>query len=90
MQEEIHADDQSTEQVVAEKPVKQMFVLKIPKPNMQVIMLSIVALITLFQTVQLIRINKQAKAAAVQVIPSTSGSSNDTNPNAPQSMVGGC
>lgn len=66
-------------------------VLRVPKPNIQVMVLGLVAFITLFQTFQLVRISgstsgavKSAPAAAVN----TGGSG--ANADAPQSMVGGC
>lgn len=78
-----------TEETAPQEPQKKTFTLKIPRPNTQTVVLGIVALITVFQTVQLVRLNKQAQAAAaVQIVPS--GGSDAVNPNAPESMVGGC
>ncbi len=70
-------------------------VLRIPKLNLQVGLLGLVAVITVFQTVQLFRINSRAssasvQASAVQSSPSGSSQGNAVNTAAPQSMVGGC
>lgn len=77
-------------------------VVTLPKPNMQVIVLALVAVITLFQSFQLLRINSKSTSVspAVQTAPATttSGSSSistgssagGSNANVPQSMVGGC
>lgn len=70
-------------------------VLRVPKPNMQVAVLGLVAAITLFQTFQLVRISgasstpvKAAPAATTHT--STGGSGTGSNTDVPQSMVGGC
>lgn len=67
---------------------------RIPRPNMQVAVLGIVAFITLFQTVQLVRISGTANAAPVKAVSttttSTEGSGTASNANTPRSMVGGC
>lgn len=60
--------------------------IRVPKPNMQVIILGFVALITLFQTFQLIRISAQAGSATIKTAAPVTGS----NADVPQSMVGGC
>ncbi len=68
-------------------------VLRIPKMNLQAVLLGLVALITIFQTVQLFRINNGTASAQVRssVSPTQSSSgSSGANANAPQSMVGGC
>lgn len=72
-------------------------VLRVPKPNLQIVVLGLVAVITLFQTIQLVRINATASSAPAKTVPaasttSTGGGSSDTGSNAdvPQSMVGGC
>ncbi len=44
-------------------------VLRVPKPNMQVVILGLVAFITLFQTVQLIRISAKSGSAPVKTAP---------------------
>ncbi len=71
-------------------------VLRVPKPNMQVAILGIVAFITLFQTFQLVRISGSASSTTVKTAPAlnaasqpaTGGTGSDAS--APQSMVGGC
>lgn len=74
-------------------------VLRVPKPNMQVAVLGLVAFITLFQTFQLVRINSASGSTTVKAAPAaatSTGSSHtgttETGGNAevPQSMVGGC
>lgn len=65
---------------------------RVPKPNLQVVVLGLVAFITLFQTIQLLRIGATAgspvKAAPAAVITPTGGSG--SNSDVPESMVGGC
>ena len=66
-------------------------VIRVPKPNIQVAVLGLIAFITLFQTFQLLRISTQAgsapvKAAAAPAAATGTGSSAEV----PQSMVGGC
>jgi len=46
-------------------------VLRVPKPNLQIIVLGLIALITLFQTFQLVRINSQASSESAPVAPLT-------------------
>ncbi len=72
-------------------------VLRIPKLNLQVAALGVIAAITLFQTVQLARISTTAKTASVQAAasaPATTATNGTTgtgsNADVPQSMVGGC
>lgn len=69
-------------------------VLRVPKPNVQIIVLGLIALITLFQTFQLVRINSQASSASVKTAPTaattTGGTGTGGNADVPQSMVGGC
>lgn len=71
-------------------------VLRVPKPNMQVAVLGLVAFITLFQTFQLVRINSASGSAPVKAAPaaatgtSSQGTGTGSNANVPQSMVGGC
>ncbi len=89
-------DKKETTATIHQVPKQQdnTLVLRVPKPNMQVAVLGIVAFITLFQTFQLVRISgsassttvKTAPAAATQ--PATGGAGSDAS--APQSMVGGC
>lgn len=69
-------------------------VLRIPKPNLQIVILGLIAVITLFQTFQLIRINLKASSASVKAAPATTTINNGTgtgsNADVPKSMVGGC
>ena len=70
-------------------------VLRIPKPNMQVVVLGLIALITLFQTFQLVRISGKTSATPAKAAPAaapTTGTGGGTggNTSTPQSMVGGC
>lgn len=69
-------------------------VIRLPKPNMQVIVLGLVAVITLFQTVQLANISKKAGSAKVGSASAATlnaqGSGAGSNADVPQSMVGGC
>ncbi|MBI2099272.1 hypothetical protein HYT45_02555 [Candidatus Uhrbacteria bacterium] len=69
-------------------------VLRIPKVNMQAALLGLVALITVFQTVQLFRLSNRvgpasAKAASVSS-PSAAPQASSSNADVPESMVGGC
>lgn len=70
-------------------------VIRLPKINLQTGLLGLVALITVFQTAQLFRINSRAGAASVKAStvssnPSPSSHGSGSNAAAPQSMVGGC
>jgi len=69
-------------------------VLRVPRPNTQIIILGLVALITLFQTFQLIRISSKSSTSVVKTTPASLPSSSTPDSNAgssePQSMVGGC
>ena len=72
-------------------------VLRVPKPNLQIVVLGLIAVITLFQTFQLVRISSKASSASVKAVPpaattTTNSGSSGTGSNAdiPQSMVGGC
>lgn len=67
--------------------------VRIPKPNVQVALLALIAFITLFQTVQLMRISAKAASTPAKVQPAaTTGGSNPSGSNSdvPESMVGGC
>ncbi|MBU0978548.1 MAG: hypothetical protein ABIJ03_03380 [Patescibacteria group bacterium] len=87
---------------IEERQVKkddQALVLRIPKPNLQVMVLGLIAIITLFQTFQLTRISSRAssflaKATQPPAVVSSSSGSSDMGSNSdvavPQSMVGGC
>lgn len=69
-------------------------VLRVPKPNMQVAVLGLVAFITLFQTFQLVRMSSKVGSAPIKTTPAavTNTGSGGTGSNAPvpPSMVGGC
>lgn len=67
-------------------------VLRVPKPNIQVAVLGLVAFITLFQTFQLVRISGASSSTPVKSAPAATTTSGGTGSNAdtPQSMVGGC
>lgn len=68
-------------------------VLRVPRLNAQIIILSLIALITLLQTFQLIRISSKASTAIVKTTPASVPSSNTpggSSADEPQSMVGGC
>ena len=67
--------------------------LQVPKLNMQVVVLALVAVITLFQTYQLWKIGNKTGSGSVKVsTPATSsqGSGSGSNSDAPAAMVGGC
>ncbi len=66
--------------------VDNTMVLRVPKPNMQVVVLGLVAFITLFQTFQLVRISGKSATTIVKTVPAAA----TTNTDVPQSMVGGC
>jgi len=66
-----------------------------PKINAQVVILSLIALITLFQTFQLARVSAKASSATVKSPVPTASSvaqSQDSGSSSevPRSMVGGC
>lgn len=69
-------------------------VLRVPKPNLQILVLGLIAIITLFQTFQLVRISSKATSASLKAAPATtttnSGTGTGSNADVPQSMVGGC
>lgn len=68
-------------------------VLRVPKPNLQIIVLGLIAIITLFQTFQLVRISSQANLSTIKAAPATttnSGTGTGSDADVPQSMVGGC
>ncbi len=75
-------------------PKDSTMVIRLPKPNMQVVVLGLVAVITLFQTVQLFNISSKAGSAQVgsasETTSNAQGSGTGSNANVPQSMVGGC
>ena len=67
-------------------------VLRVPKPNFHIVVLGLIAVITLFQTFQLVRISSKASTSTVKAAPATtnSGAGTGSNADVPQSMVGGC
>lgn len=72
-------------------------VFRIPKPNLQIVLLGLVALITLFQTFQLVRISSAASSVSVKTAsPASQNATNNgasgtgSNADVPESMVGGC
>lgn len=77
---------------VPDAAVDNTMTIRVPKPNIQVAVLGLVAFITLFQTFQLVRISGSTSTGTVKSAPaaavSTGGSG--ANADAPQSMVGGC
>lgn len=79
---------------VPEEKKDSTLTLRIPKPNIQVVVLGLVAFITLFQTFQLIRISGSSSTITVKTAPAATTTSGGTgtgsNANTPQSMVGGC
>lgn len=94
------AKTKSDENIKTESPQdqpvrKETMVLRVPKPNMQIAVLGLVAFITLFQTMQLLKINSQTGNAQIKAAPAqttSTGNSAGTGSGAdvPQSMVGGC
>lgn len=79
--------------VIHQLPKKsaQTITVSIPRPNIQIIILALVAVITLFQTFQLVRISQASSNTSVKA-PAVvqSGTADTGNADAPQSMVGGC
>lgn len=71
-------------------------VLRVPKPSLQIIVLGFIALITLFQTFQLVRISSSASSTSVKATSPASTTTDSgqggtgSNADVPQSMVGGC
>jgi len=65
-------------------------VLRVPKPNLQVVILGLIALTTLFQTVQLLRISSKAGSVTVKTPPAAAPAEGGSGTDVPQSMVGGC
>ena len=65
-------------------------VLRIPKPNIQVVVLGLVAFITLFQTFQLVQISAKSGSAPVKSAPAAVTNPGSGGTDVPQSMVGGC
>jgi len=79
-----------------QKQENNTLVLRVPKPNLQVVVLGLVAVITLFQTFQLMRISSKASVTKGITAPATTTNTNGgsagtgSNADVPQSMVGGC
>lgn len=83
------------------QPVDNAITFRVPRPNMQVAVLGLVAFITLFQTIQLVRISGSTNTATIKAAPAATnaasqtstgsgGSGNGAGASTPQSMVGGC
>lgn len=88
-----HKSETATIHQVPKQPADNAITLRVPKPNMQVAILGIVAFITLFQTVQLVRISGSASSVPVRAAAtttSTGSTGTGSNASTPQSMVGGC
>lgn len=92
--EDVRQPDTNTMHQVPQQPVDNTITLRVPKPNMQIAVLGLVAFITLFQTFQLVRISGSTSTGAIKSAPaaatSTGGSGTGSNASTPQSMVGGC
>ena len=65
-----------------------------PKINIQAVILGLIALIAIFQSFQLVRINAKANTSSVKTSPAITASSQPqnaaSNSDVPQAMVGGC
>lgn len=91
-------NSQPTSKVMHQVPVPDTstITLRLPKPNMQVMVLGLVAAITLFQMVSILNIsNKLGTSGVKAVAPATTqtgstGGGSGSGANVPQSMVGGC
>ena len=82
-------------QLVGQGPsTNNTVVLRVPKPNIQIVVLGLIAVITLFQTFQLVRISSRASSTSAKAVPATvttnGGTGTGSNADVPQSMVGGC
>ncbi|AKM83526.1 hypothetical protein A2422_01500 [Candidatus Woesebacteria bacterium RIFOXYC1_FULL_31_51] len=72
------------------------FVLRIAKPNLQIIALIIVALITILQSFQLAKISSGSSTSKAKTVPATTTNTTgaesgaESGADTPQSMVGGC
>lgn len=79
---------------IPQQPVDNTITFRVPRPNMQVAVLGLVAFITLFQTFQLVRISGSSSTATVKAAPAatttSTGTGSGSNASTPQSMVGGC
>ena len=66
-------------------------VLRVAKPNIQIVGLGLIAIITLFQTFQLIGISAKAGSTPLKTAPATTTpNSGGSNTDVPESIVGGC
>lgn len=90
-------EDKKTETNGLSQKDEGSVVLRVPKPNLQIAVLGLVAGITLFQTLQLVRISSNASSVSLRAAPAVttttttnSGASTGSNADVPQSMVGGC
>ena len=82
-------------QMVGQSPsINNTVVLRVPKPNIQIVVLGLIAVITLFQTFQLVRISSRASSTSAKAVPAAvttnGGTGTGSNADVPQSMVGGC
>ena len=73
-----------------QKQENNTLVLRVPKPNLQVVVLGLVAVITLFQTFQLVRISSKASSTKGITAPAPAAAGTGSDADVPQSMVGGC
>lgn len=65
--------------------------LPVPRLDIQTIALALVAVITIFQTIQLFRIQNVLGASSIKITAPKSASSNTSPTNdAPAAMLGGC
>lgn len=91
---ETNTQSQPNAEPQASAPKDGTMVIRLPKPNMQIAILGLVAVITVFQTVQLFNISNRAGSAQVKASSSTTsnvgGGTTGSNAGVPQSMVGGC
>ncbi len=86
------SETQNTSHEMPEK--EKTITLRIPKMNTQIVVLSLVAVVTLFQTFQLMRIGNKVASGSVKTSTSTAApsapSSGTGSAAAPAAMVGGC
>ncbi|PIY79853.1 MAG: hypothetical protein COY81_00465 [Candidatus Pacebacteria bacterium CG_4_10_14_0_8_um_filter_43_12] len=91
MKEEHKTESNAMHQIPEKK--SETIALQIPKPNMQVAVLGLIAFITVFQTFQLVRISDKASTTPVKAAPAattTSSGGTGSSADVPESMVGGC
>jgi len=82
---------------MSKKRDDKTLVIRVPKPNLQVAVLGLIAVITIFQTFQLVRISFKASSATIaKTAPAATTTTTNTesdagnNTDVPESMVGGC